>query len=207
MRVAVFLFPKNGANVWLSRKNALPLRIETTAHHRLAMQEINKINQCSEQPREKTNFTSLVDSIYQTHEYLSVQAVKSVNVCLTLRNFLFGYHIVEYEQNGSDRAAYGDKLLENIAKELKSKGLKNVSRFELSRCRQFYCTYPQIVGTVSQQSLNLPEPIVGTLSQQLQTAEYVSVEPEKLVRSIPFSHLAELIKIDDLHKRLFYDSE
>ena len=108
------------------------------------MQDTSTIKQRSEQPREKTNFSSLVDNIYQTHEYLSVQAVKSVNVCLTLRNFLFGYHIVEYEQNGSDRATYGDKLLENIAKELKSKGLKIVSRFELSRCRQFYCTYPQM---------------------------------------------------------------
>ena len=171
------------------------------------MQDTNNILQRSKQPRTKADFSSLVDNIYQTHEYLSIQAVKSVNVCLTLRNFLFGYQIVEYEQNGSDRAAYGGRLLENIAKELKNKGLKNVSRFELSRCRQFYCTYPQIVGTLSQQSLNLPEPIVGTVSQQLQTAEYVSVEPEKLVRSIPFSHLAELIKIDDPHKRLFYETE
>ena len=43
--------------------------------------------------------------------------------------------------------------------------------------------------------------ILGTLSHKLQTAEYISVEPEKLVRSIPFSHLAELIKIDDPHKK------
>ena len=171
------------------------------------MQDTSNIKQRSEQPREKTNFTSLVDSIYQTHEYLSVQAVKSVNVCLTFRNFLFGYHIVEYEQNGSDRATYGDKLLENIAKELKNKGLKNVSRAELIRFRKFYKTYPQIRGTLSHKSLKLPEQIRGTVSQQLQTVEYVSVEPEKLVRSIPFSHLAELIKIDDPHKRLFYETE
>jgi len=116
-----------------------------------------------------SDFASLVNKIYQTHEYLNIHAVRSVNICLTLRNFLFGYYIVEYEQKGNDRAKYGDKLLENISKELLLKGLKNVSAGELSRFRQFYAVYPQILGTVSQKSLNVPKQILGTLSQELQT--------------------------------------
>ena len=117
------------------------------------------------------DFISLIENIYQTHEYFNIHAVKSVNVCLTLRNFLFGYYIVEYEQKGNDRAKYGDKLLENISKELSIKGLKNVSSAELSRFRQFYFVYPQIFGTLSQESLNLPKQILGTLSQELPNKE------------------------------------
>ena len=155
----------------------------------------------------ENDFTSLIDNIYQTHEQLKSHAVKSINICLTLRNFLFGYHIVEYEQKGNDRANYGDKLLESISKELLIKGLKNVSFAELSRFRQFYSIYPQILGTLSQESLNLPENILGTLSQELQTFDYLSIDPIKLVTNIPFSHISELIKIDDPLKRLFYEIE
>jgi predicted nuclease of restriction endonuclease-like (RecB) superfamily len=153
------------------------------------------------------DFNSLIGSIFQTHEYLNIHAVKSINICLTLRNFLFGYYIVEYEQKGSDRAKYGDRLLENISKELSKKGLKNVSAAELSRFRQFYTIYPQILGTLSQKSLNLPQQILGTVSQQLQTIDYVSLDPVKLISNIPFSHISELLKIDDPLKRLFYEVE
>jgi len=156
---------------------------------------------------EVCDFTSLISNIYQTHEQLNIHAVKSVNICLTLRNFLFGYYIVEYEQKGDDRAKYGEKLLENIAKELQAKGLINISAAELSRFRQFYSTYPQILGTLSQKSLQLPKQILGTLSKELQTTEFVSIEPIKLLSNIPFSHIAELIKIDDPLKRLFYEIE
>ncbi|MDR0438261.1 MAG: PDDEXK nuclease domain-containing protein [Bacteroidales bacterium] len=158
------------------------------------------------QPNGKNDFFSLIESIYQTHEYLNTRAVRSVNTCLTLRNFLFGYHIVEYEQKGNDRAKYGGKLLENISKALAAKGLKNISVAELSRFRQFYSVYPQILGTVSQESLNLPKQILGT-SQELQTTDHISIDPTKLITNIPFSHIAELLKIDDPLKRLFYEIE
>ena len=157
--------------------------------------------------QKNNDFTSLVKNIYQTHEYLNIQAVKSVNICLTLRNFLFGYYIVEYEQKGNDRAKYGDKLLENISKELSIKGLKNISAAELSRFRQFYSVYPQILGTLSQDSLKVPKQILGTLSQELQIIDYVSIDPIKLITNIPYSHITELLKIDDPLKRLFYEIE
>jgi len=105
---------------------------------------MNKTEKRSTLPGETNNFASLIDTIYQTHEYLNIHAVKSVNSCLTLRNFLFGYHTVE------------------IVKELSAKGLKNVSAAELSRFHQFYTVYPQIRGT---------------LSHELQTTDYLSVEP------------------------------
>ena len=86
-----------------------------------------------------TNFNSLAESIQHTHAILQQEAVKAVNISMTVRNWLVGFYIVEFEQNGEDRATYGNKLLANLANTIAIKGLTSP---ELSRCRQFYTTYP-----------------------------------------------------------------
>jgi hypothetical protein len=45
-------------------------------------------------------FESLVSTIEQTHSHFQEQAVKAVNISLTIRNYLIGFYIVEFEQNG-----------------------------------------------------------------------------------------------------------
>jgi predicted nuclease of restriction endonuclease-like (RecB) superfamily len=60
---------------------------------------------------------------------------------------------------------------------------------------------------VSQESLKLFDSNLGTLSQDLAVGNTVSIDPIKLITNISFSHLAELIKIDDPLKRLFYEVE
>ncbi len=87
-----------------------------------------------------------------------------MNRLLTIRNWLIGYYIVEFEQKGEDRAAYGTQLREKIAEKIKIKGL---TASELSRCRQFYYAYPQILGLITQElSFLLPKNIIGLPTQQ-----------------------------------------
>ena len=95
------------------------------------------------------NFDDLVKAIKLAHDRLLMKAVKAVNVSLTLRNWLIGFYIAVYEQQGADRAAYGEHLLEKLAKRLVESGLKNCSERELRRYRRFYQIYPQIRETVS----------------------------------------------------------
>ena len=112
------------------------------------------------------NFSQLSEILKNANERLFRRAVKAVNINLTLRNWLFGYHIVEFDQNGEDRARYSSKLLESLATELAIKGL---TAPELSRCRQFYKTYPQIIELLPEEFNSfLPKRILGTLSQELQ---------------------------------------
>ena len=166
------------------------------------------------------NFESLVAEIEQTHSHFQQQAVKAVNISLTIRNYLIGFYIVEFEQNGEDRAAYGSKLLDSLAAKLSIKGLVSA---EISRCRQFYFCYPQILGALTQEFKNLvPQHIFGTLSQDsnmgVEQSIIVSSTPqstksklyvpgEKLLSKLSFSHLVELIKIQDHLKRTFYEIE
>lgn len=52
-------------------------------------------------------FELLADSIKQINDKASSAAKSAVNQLMTLRNWAIGYYIVEYEQDGSDRAEYG----------------------------------------------------------------------------------------------------
>ncbi len=91
-------------------------------------------------------FELLADSIKQINDKASSAAKSAVNQLMTLRNWVIGYYIVEYEQDGSDRAQYGSHLLKNLEKEINQKGM-NYTLFKT--CRQFYKVYPQIGSTVS----------------------------------------------------------
>ena len=93
-------------------------------------------------------FNSLVSQIQTVHTELAAHAGRAVNISLTIRNWLIGYYIAEYEQNGADRAEYGDRLIERLSTNLSSSGVVNANERELRRYRKFYTVYPQIRGTL-----------------------------------------------------------
>jgi hypothetical protein len=68
-------------------------------------------------------FKQLSTLLVNTNDTLYHQSVKAVNMHLTLRNWLFGFYIVQYEQNGEDRAEYGKSLLKQLAESLKLNGI------------------------------------------------------------------------------------
>lgn len=98
----------------------------------------------NEQPNLRLSFDLLVSAIGQVHAEMAAQAGRAVNMSLTLRNWLIGFYIAEYEQQGSDRAQYGDRLLERLSLDLLKVGVVRAEERELRRYRQFYTTYPQI---------------------------------------------------------------
>jgi hypothetical protein len=87
--------------------------------------------------KRKNNFEELVNSISYAHEVLQGYASKSINQFLSLRNWLFGYYIVEYEQNGEDRAKYGENLIANITQKVKH--IKGLTGNQLYVCRNYCC--------------------------------------------------------------------
>lgn len=67
-------------------------------------------------------FDKLVISIQNTHEELQRSAVKAVNQSLTVRNWLIGLYIIEFEQKGEDRAKYGERLMPELASSVRIRG-------------------------------------------------------------------------------------
>jgi len=94
------------------------------------------------------NIVMLSDEIAQLHLAMQRYALKQVDNSLTLRNWLIGCYIIEYEQSGQDRAAYGAKLLSKIGTELKNRNLKGLDDRYLRHCRGFYANYPQLCQLV-----------------------------------------------------------
>lgn len=147
------------------------------------------------------SFETLTQSIIGIHNEMFQRSVRAINKNMTIRNWLIGYYIVEFEQKGRDRAVYGSNLLQSLENKIAQKGL-NVTLFTV--CRKFYLCYPQISATVSQIFKTTDKELVTikpTLSHELQ------LEPEKLLSKLSFSHFKEIITIDDAQKRLFYEIE
>ena len=163
------------------------------------------------------DFSALVTAIRQVDEHLAVQAGKAVNVCLTLRNWLIGLYIADFELHGADRARYGDNLLEELSKELRAQGVSNAGRRQIYNYLSFYRTYPQIVRTVPAQSRYLIPHHVGgwTVGSRLRIGEgkvrtvsaQLAVPPEKLLNSLSYSHFELLVGLDEPLKRAFYEVE
>ena len=164
-------------------------------------------------------FDNLIGNVKNIHGITSTYAKGAVNQLLTVRNWMIGYYIVEFEQNGKDRAKYGTNLLGEMAKSLDEKGL---DRSSLTLCRLFYIRYPQICETVSHKlekiggvtylptiideaGKNSEESgkveICETLSHKFETP------PEMLISRLSFSHIREIMKIEDPLERFFYEME
>ncbi|HBE90564.1 MAG TPA: cytoplasmic protein [Candidatus Andersenbacteria bacterium] len=160
------------------------------------------------------DFAALVAAIRQVDGNLAAQAGRAVNISLTLRNWLIGAYIAEYELCGADRATYGESLLIELAEHLTDHKISNCNRRQLYRYLRFYRLYPKIVGTLSAQLRELlPASLpssqaeshvvenVGTVPPQLQ------ISPDQLIHRLSYSHLELIVDLDDDLKRAFYEIE
>lgn len=182
------------------------------------------------------NFQNLIDILTETHKSLQGQALRNVDHFLTIRNWMFGRHIVEYEQKGKDRARYGKNLLDLLTAKLKRKNIKGMSSTNLKLFRLFYRCYPQILQGIPVEKIcdirasngirqTLSDEFSGMKSLSQKNAQTPSahsekrqtvsdiladdyfLKPELLLRHFTFSHFVELIKVDDPLKKAFYETE
>lgn len=153
------------------------------------------------------SFERLVTAIGQAHAELSAQAARAVNASLTLRNWLIGLHIAEYEQQGTDRAQYGDQLIERLSARLLQAGVSRAEARELRRYRHFYLTYPQIRESLSPElSRMLPtQTDAGAFRETLPPK--LGVAASEVLTRLSFSHIVELLQCEDATRRAFYEIE
>jgi predicted nuclease of restriction endonuclease-like (RecB) superfamily len=155
-------------------------------------------------------FEGLVAAIGHAHSVLTQQAVKAVNISLTLRNWFIGLYIAEFELQGANRAGYGDRLIPELAAALTSQNVSNTGRRQLYTYLAFYRAYPQIVRTASAQRVDLfPSP---QLEEKVRSATALSgaepgVDPETLLSQLSYSHFERLVEVTDPLKRQFYEIE
>ncbi|HTE41004.1 MAG TPA: PDDEXK nuclease domain-containing protein [Steroidobacteraceae bacterium] len=159
------------------------------------------------------NYEALIESIQACHRESVGQAYSAVNRYLVLRNWLMGAYVVEYEQNGEDRAAYGSRLLVSLARDLKRCEVPGCSAEMLGRMRSFYRTFPHLGRLIP------PSSLTEFLSNSAQATDIPSSPmtesgvgtPKSLsserILQLSWTHWIELLHIEDTWKRAFYENE
>ena len=164
--------------------------------------------------QEETSFSfdHLSELVLQLHDSAYSATVKAINRFATIRNYVIGFYIVEYEQHGNDRAKYGDRLLKRLAESVNKRGINETI---LKNCRRFYLAYPQIKDyltaispTASKKSLGKSPTASDKSSQISPTLSDKFITPAaELVSKLSFSHIVEILTIDDPLARFFYETE
>ena len=155
-------------------------------------------------PSPTMDYTALVSAIEQAHQTAQHHAAQAVNVLLTLRNWLVGYHIFEYEQHGSDRAKYGERLLEQLAGDLRQRLGRGFARRNLQLFRLYYRQYPIAQSLIAQFGIDLSSTSSApSAALDWQDDAYFA----RLFHELPWTHFIELIRMDDPLKRSFYEVE
>lgn len=164
------------------------------------------------------SFVELTHVIQSTHDAAQTCAVKAINRMQTMRNWLIGYYIVEFEQHGKDRAEYGSQLLKKLEKRVNRKGL-NVTLFK--NARNFYLLYPQMEDNFV--FLNVPLSNCEGIPKSPTLSDFLSTKLEKeksptvldqlktsgklIIAKLSFSHIVEIMAVDDSLARYFYEQE
>lgn len=90
----------------------------------------------------KSTYRKLLANIGNTITVAKGRTATAVNMELVRVNWEIGKHIIEYEQNGKERAEYGSDLLAQLSKDLKLIHGKGFSRRNVLDMRRFYLAYP-----------------------------------------------------------------
>ncbi len=128
-----------------------------------------------------------------------------------VRNWLFGWYIVEFEGGGlSHRELYGKELIAHLSNRLTEVGIKGCSRTNLRKFRQFYQAFKDIPQTLSAHSgqpekIQQPVPVESFAPDTFAVAESM---PELAARfTLGWSHYVALVAIDSAEARRFYEIE
>ena len=138
-------------------------------------------------------------------------ATRSVNAAMTAAYWLVGHRIVEFEQSGEERAAYGTALIERLAADLTQRFGRGFSRQNIQQMRLFYLSYPfdRIRQTLSGKlTRSTQQPIRQTASGN-SDATLTNVGFGELLTAfpLPWSAYVRLLSVKDAGAREFYETE
>ncbi len=148
-------------------------------------------------------YANLVGNLTELLDKARHASARSVNAILTATYWEMGKRIVEYEQQGQQRAEYGKRLLERLAKDLTERFGRGFGYSNLNLIRQFYLTYkdrrPILQSPIGEsQSGVVPEPEgVSAVPPASETQDYV----------LSWTHYVRLLPLDDPAQRDFYEEE
>lgn len=132
------------------------------------------------------------------------QIAKAINSAMVYTYYGVGQYIVEFEQEGNARAAYGKGVLKRLSARLTERYGNGWSVDTLEKSRKFFIEYSKSATLLR----NLNEhKISATVSRKLDAAEIVNTVCEIHEFKLSWSHYLVLMHIDNPQARSFYEIE
>ena len=102
--------------------------------------------------------------------------VSNINTTMTKTYFLIGKRIVEEEQNGNERAEYGEKLIKNLSKRLTEEFGKGFSKRNLWQMKQFYLAYSKVQTVSAQFKLSWSHYLILMRMENIEERNFYEIE-------------------------------
>ncbi|MBR5982790.1 MAG: DUF1016 family protein [Bacteroidales bacterium] len=182
------------------------------------------------------SFNNLFDTVSGIDKAFADNTAKAINRNITARNWLIGYYIVNYEQNGSDRAKYGTKTLQKLAEKLNS---RSMSYRNLKLYRQFFLEFPtlahpicdyitqefsneqntigqSVIAQLENSSIEIRQTEIANSEKHLapirqsaiaQLGPELQIPADKLFSHLSYTHLSLIMSVDNPLARIFYELE
>lgn len=152
----------------------------------------------------------LYDRVRGIIESARAGAARSVDTAQVVSNWLIGREIVEEEQGGKKRAAYGSRILERLSQRLLAEYGQGYSVPNLRRFREFFINSSQLIELEPIRSPLVSEftlPIQKQIEAIRQPVVAESWYPGLLSANLCWRHYLALLRVDERDKRDFYEIE
>jgi len=140
------------------------------------------------------------------------RVARSINTSMVQAYWLIGRELVEVEQSGADRAAYGEQLLAGLAPRLAERFGRGLGVATLRRTRAFYQTYPQgsaippeLAGEEIRSTL-----LIESAGEEIRSTALIAFNGASAGRFPPmlgWSHYLALLRVQKPEARAFYEIE
>ncbi len=132
---------------------------------------------------------------------------RGVDLVQVLTGFEIGRHIVDHEQQGKDRAAYGKEVLKILAERLTVEFGKGFSLSNLKSMRQFYLQNQHRIGQSTTGQLDSPQKSQSLTDQFALPQKGQSPSGQSRPFTLSWTHYVFLLGIKNPDERSFYEIE
>ena len=133
----------------------------------------------------EARYQSIFGDVSRIIDAARASAARSVNAFMTAAYWMIGRHIVEFEQEGQERAGYGEGVVEQLSADLTARYGRGFTLRNVWRMKAFYLAWP----------------ILPTLSAESSLAGIAHRFP------LPWSAYVRLLSVKNLLAREFYETE
>jgi predicted nuclease of restriction endonuclease-like (RecB) superfamily len=147
------------------------------------------------------HYVRLVTDLSRLLESARRTSVHAVNAVMTATYWELGRRIVEFEQGGAKRAAYGEEVLARLAADLTAKFGRGFSLRNLRSFRMFYQEWP------IRQTLSAESDVASEANRQTASAGSALSQIQVPAFPLPWSHYVALLAVKNATARSFYEAE